>query len=1115
MKIVNNLSNFNTIEQKLSAFIKKYYTSLLLKGLILFIAIGLLYFIATLLIEHFLWLSPIYRTILFWLFISVEIGLLYKFIGVPLLKLSGIKKGISKDEASVIIGNHFPEVSDKLINLLQLKKESKASELLEASIDQKAKSLQPIPFKLAINFGTNKKYIKYLALPFLIFLLFQITGNQNIIGDSYTRVMNPSVAYSPPAPFHFIIKNTNLQAIENKPFVLQISTKGKVAPTDIKIQYNEESYYLNPTGINSFEYEFSNLKEAVQFSLNANEVSSQEYTIDVLKVPSITHFSMELDYPDYVGKKDEIINNTGNAVVPEGTKINWKLITKATDNIQFKTNDTIISLVKNDAHFSHLNKVFKVLNYELTTHNKEVANYEQLAYKIDVVKDEYPEIQVQSKPDSLDNQIIYFLGKISDDYGLKKLQLVYNQIDSSKKQRISLPISKGNFDQFSYVFPIQLNLEKGKAYEYYFEVSDNDIIHGYKKSKSELFTYNKLSDSELEEQLLEQQQQTIDNLDKTLDKLEKQEKSLEDLNQLNKEKNKLNWNDKNKMKQFLQRQEQQEQLMKKFNKDLQKNLEDFQKENTTPDPFKEELQKRLEKNDEELEKKEKLLEELKKLQDKIKQEDLAKKIDKLSKQNKNDQKSLEQILELTKRYYISKKFEKIAKDLKDLSKEQNELSEKSKEENTKAKQEELNNKFSDLQKEMEDINKENEELNQPMKLEDEKQLQEEINKDQQEASDNLERKKQEKAKDKQKDAAKKMQEMSMKMQQQMQSSSEEQEEEDVKMLRQILDNLIHYSFDQENLLEIFKDINASSLDFPSKLKKQYILKENFKHIDDSLFALSLRQPKIAEVITKEITDVHFNIDKSLERFSDLKIYLGRSNQQYALTAANNLANLLSDVLKQMQNDMNMPGLGQCDKPGGKGFQLSDIIKEQESLMKKMSKGSKGKDGKPNKTGESGEPKDGKGDKPGYKPGGQQGQGSDGEDNSEMLFEIYKKQQELKNQLSDLLKKNGLDGKMNNLLNKMDKIQDDLLEKGFSDEVVKQMQQLKHELLKLDKAAFEQGQDNKREANTNKQQFNNNSQLSIPKIEQYFKEVEILNRQALPLQPVYKKKVKEYFNNATD
>jgi hypothetical protein len=75
--------------------------------------------------------------------------------------------------------------------------------------------------------------------------------------------------------------------------------------------------------------------------------------------------------------------------------------------------------------------------------------------------------------------------------------------------------------------------------------------------------------------------------------------------------------------------------------------------------------------------------------------------------------------------------------------------------------------------------------------------------------------------------------------------------------------------------------------------------------------------------------------------------------------------------------------------------------------------------------------------------------------------------------------------------------------------------LQHQLLKLENAAFEQGQDTKRESKTNREQFKNSINNSIPKAKQYFNTTEILNRQALPLQQKYKKKVQEYFKKGND
>ncbi|MDK2773155.1 MAG: hypothetical protein KYX68_13175, partial [Flavobacterium sp.] len=147
----------SAIYSKLEAFIRKYYINEIIKGTLLFVGIGLLYFIFTLLVEHFLWLSISGRTILFWLFIFVEVFLLVRFIFIPAFKLFKLQKGIDLITASKIIGNHFTEVGDKLLNFLQLSTTNEQSELLLASIDQKAASLQPIPFTNAVDFSKNKK----------------------------------------------------------------------------------------------------------------------------------------------------------------------------------------------------------------------------------------------------------------------------------------------------------------------------------------------------------------------------------------------------------------------------------------------------------------------------------------------------------------------------------------------------------------------------------------------------------------------------------------------------------------------------------------------------------------------------------------------------------------------------------------------------------------------------------------------------------------------------------------------------------------------------------------------------------------------------------------------
>ncbi len=1163
------MDNFKNIQDKLEGFIKRYHTNELLKGAILFFTIGVLYLLFTLLVEHFLWLNTTARTLLFWLFIGVELALLSKFIILPLAKLFKLKQGIDYHEAAKIIGAHFPEVDDKLLNVIQLKNNTESSELLLASINQKALALKPVPFKLAINFKHNITYLKYAIVPVVIVLLTYFTGHFNWFSDSYKRVVDYSTAYEPPAPFQFFVINKSLQAIEGKDFKLIVNTTGDLVPENAQITYNNETYFLQQTGVGTFEYTFSQPRTAIDFNFSANAVISKPYTLEVVKTPNLLGFEMALNYPSHTKKKSEIFKSTGNAVVPEGTVVTWQLQTKATDQVHLYAKDTILFTKKNKAHFSASKTIYSNLDYTLSTSNTALKDYENLSFAIDVVKDQFPELNVQMKVDSLDLQSLYFYGQVSDDYGLSKLQLVYYPVEDESAAKVkTIPVGTSNVLDFIAAFPDNLDITAGKPYQLYFQVFDNDIINKYKSKKSPIFSYRKRTLDEEKDKQLNAQSQSIKDLSKSLNKFKEQEQRLEQLSKTSKEKKTLNFNDKKKLASFFKRQEQQDALMKSFNKKFKENLQQFEKENPAKkDPFKENLKKRLEDNEKKLKKDEKVLEELKKIQEKINNEKLVKKLDDISKQNKNKKRSLEQLLELTKRFYVEKKLEKLADDLQQLSKKQEDLSKEKPNENTKEKQDALNAAFKKFQKEIEALKKESKALKKPVDIPQDKLDEKEVNDAQQKASEALEQKEKEeqdakkdetspqqkeslkKAQKNQKNAAQKMKQMSNSMQNMMQSMSGEKMQEDTEMLRQVLDNLVLFSFDEEALMKQFKSIDANHSSYADYLKRQSYLREHFEHIDDSLFALSLRQPKLSEDVNEEIADVYFNIDKSLEQLAENQLYQGVSSQQFAVTAANNLADMLSDILDNMQESMSM-----SMSKGGQGeMQLPDIIMNQEQLNKMMQQGlEKGKQGQPKneqgeqegegqkqgqegKNGKKGDSKkQGQEGEKGQQKGkdGQQGEGEgkkgkngsktrangDGDtqgENEALLYEIYKQQQQLRQALNERLKKEGKSGLGGQLSRDMEDVELDLLNKGFTRQTLEKMMRLKHQLLKLENATFQQGEDTKRKSETNKKEFNTTTNSQIPKARQYFQTTEILNRQALPLRQVYKKKVQQYFKQSND
>lgn len=1122
------------IYQKLEAFIKKFYTNELVRGSIFFLGIGLLYLIFTLVVEYFFWLKPFYRTVLFFMFVLVELFLLLRFICFPLFKLFKLQKGIGYNEASNIIGNHFNEIEDKLTNFIQLSKENSSSELLLASIEQKANSLQPIPFGNAINFGSNKKYLPLAIIPILFFAFFYLSGNSNFILQSFNRVVNFKQQFLPPAPFRFEILNKNLQTEQNKDFRIKVRTVGKVVPESAMIFIGNESYFMEMNKSGEFEFVISKPTESIEFHIESNEISSVDYELNVITVPSIADFEMALIFPGYLNKKSELIKGTGNAIIPEGTKVIWKMNTLATQKVDWVNEDTFITFTKEGNKFSLSKSILQNINYSILTSNSKIKNYDKLNYQISVIKDRYPTINVNNAPDSLKLNQTFILGQVSDDYGLSKLQVVYypKNLPNTLKSA-SLLVKKDVFDQFVFSFPGTINVDSGVEYEYYFEIFDNDALHNFKSTKSAVFSSRIATESEKQDEILQQQNDNINSLSKSLKAQDKQLSELEKLQKMGKEKDNLDYKDQQKVNDFIQRQKKQDEMMKEFSEKMKDNLEQFKSDKK--DEKKDLLEDRLEKTQQELDKNRKLLDELQKLNDKISKEELFEKMEKFQQASKNQTKSLEQLVELTKRYYVEKKAEQIKDKLDKLSEKQEKLSEKTDQNNTQ-NQEEINKEFDKIQEELDELDKENKGLKKPLELPNTEEKEKSIDEDLKDAKDQLQKDQKPKAKAKQKSASKKMKQMSEKMAEGMASGGMEQMEEDVVMLRQILDNLLAFSFSQEDVMKQFKNLRRGAPSFNKNLKTQQDLKLQFKHVDDSLFSMSLRNPKIAENITKEIGNVQYNIEKAIETLADANIPKGNSYQQYAVSSSNKLADLLSDILGGMQSQMQMSGAGSGKpKPGqGQGMQLPDIIKKQEGLGEKMKKGMKkgekpgegqeGNKGEKEGQGQEGNKpgdgqKDGKGGKGGKSGNGNsQGQGNDkggengqdGEGDAKAIMDIYKEQQQLREALDKELKKQGLGGIGQSAIDQMKQIEKQLLNKGFNNEILQKTLNLKYELIKLDKALQQQGEDKKRQSETNTKEFNNQATALPLKLQDYLNSIEILNRQSLPLRSNFNQKVQNYF-----
>ncbi|MCK0161219.1 hypothetical protein [Allomuricauda sp. F6463D] len=1095
--------------------------------------------------EYVLWLNESWRLTLFLLFIVVELFLLYNYIIVPLMYLFKIRDGIDKKRASQLIGKHFPDIDDKLFNLLELSENQQKSDLLLASIKQRASSLGTVPFTEAVNFKDSYRYAKYFIIPVALFGIIWFTGDIVSFFNSHQRVMHYDMAYEKPAPFRFELMNTSLEVLDNQSLTVRVGTVGEVRPDNVTIVVNGEELLMQ-RGQDFYEYTFEAPVPENTIYFTANGWSSKQYLIRSYRTPTVVDFSMELEYPRYLNMEPEVVSGTGNTEIPEGTTVTWGIRGDHVDTIKMIARDTMVYLKKEGNLFSDSKVVYDNFDYELSTSNEKVSDFERLAYGLRVVKDEMATVQVDQVLDSLNPNQSYYAGQAGDDHGISEIRLVYYPIDDiNNSQKVLLESPSTNVSQFYYTFPSGLTLQPGKRYKLYFEVVDNDGVRGGKVTKSRVFDAVFYDDKELKNKELEYQNSTLNQMGETLKKLKQQEDKLTDINNIQREEKTLSFEDRNQIRNFLQQQKQQDELMEKFSRQLNESIE----KTSENSEMKRMLQERLERQEAEAKKNAKLLEELDKIADKIDKEDLQKRLEELGKNQGKNTRNLEQILELTKRYYVTEKASQISKDLEELANKQDNLSDSEISKESTEEQNTLNSEFNKVAEELRELQRDNEALQKPLDFNIDDTNSEDVKKDQEDALDELQKhqhldgssdsqehkKTKEGASKKQKSAAQKMQEMSDSMKSGAMGGSES-EAEDAEMLRQILDNLITFSFKQESLFDNLQTNDGDISQFSRTVKDQQNLKRLFEHVDDSLFALSLRKVELSEFVNEQISEVYYNIDKSLESIAENQMYQGASYQQYVINATNALADFLANVLDNMQQNMN-PGQG-----GGEGqdFQLPDIIKGQQNIQEKMggsgesgqqSKGKRkeaGEDQGDQQQGSKGTKGDGeKGE------GGGEGQSDNGQNNSqegkggnsssnglgemslEEVYEIYKEQQflreNLEKQLEDMMRESDKN-LAKKLIQQMENFENDLLENGITERTRSKANVIQHQLLKLENAAMEQGEDNKRESQTNLDRFKNPVTTKPELLREYQNDIEILNRQALPLRQNFEKKVKSYFNN---
>ena len=495
----------------------------------------------------------------------------------------------------------------------------------------------------------------------------------------------------------------------------------------------------------------------------------------------------------------------------------------------------------------------------------------------------------------------------------------------------------------------------------------------------------------------------------------------------------------------------------------------------------------------------KLMEELQKLMQDFDPEKFEELTKDMSMNYEEMSKELDQNLELLKRMEVEERVENTIDKLDELAKDQEALSEKSKD--PKANKDELLKEQQEQEQRMNSIEEEykktlekNELLKEPYQLDEFNEDFNDIDKEMNEGEQNLQENKNNKASKNQQNSSQQMKQLGEKMQGMMDQNMQMQAAENLDDLRQVLENLLSFSFDQEDILLEIGNVGARSPRYRELIAGQKKLVDDFAIIRDSLNALALRMPEIDPIMRKEINMINQKLNEVMNQFSESGQQNLKAGQQMVMTSANNLALLLAELMQQMQQQMAMQMQGNQNCKNCKSNsqsqmgQLRDLQKGMKQQMQQMIDQMK---------------------QGGDKPGKNQG-------NSKELAKMLAQQEIMQQMLNEMMTSGQLSPESAKILNEINRMMEDnlndLINGNITPQTLQRQELILTRMLEVEKSEHEREIDNKRKSNEARDYKISNPDGAFDEKEKEMRFNELLQLGNVKINQFYKLKYKDYLQN---
>ncbi|MEI6234029.1 MAG: hypothetical protein WCT04_13320 [Planctomycetota bacterium] len=381
--------------------------------------------------------------------------------------LNPLLQPLSREEAVIMIERAMPELDNRLINAERLRRDSRTPvEILTIIQDEAAQLIAVFDLRKVTPLNPLKKLALFAGVSVLALLLYAALLPDHFT-NAFQRYTRPNSFIPPITRTLLTVVPGDITVVEGDTVAIKADVSGDI-PSDARVFSGQATHLMRFVG-SAFVHEFQNVESNFNYTVQAGDAQSQEFSVTVLKRCKIEKLALHYDFPEYLklpARSDD--PSSGAVSVVEGTRV----------SVALKTNKIVSSLnaLISDGNTIELKDqkwmidVKKTGSYTFSWIDEDKLAGKSAAYPITALKDQPPTVRlleptrdVSIQPDGGISIVI----QAGDDFGLSSVLLKMRKGDKAPVILSEFPIGDAQRRSLRTTFYLsmkEINAKLGDAF---------------------------------------------------------------------------------------------------------------------------------------------------------------------------------------------------------------------------------------------------------------------------------------------------------------------------------------------------------------------------------------------------------------------------------------------------------------------------------------------------------------------------------------------------------------------------------------------------------------------------------------------------------------------------